>query len=64
MKRKAYKYYLSVTVGVCLILAGLKLFGAIHIAWAYVFASVWAPIVLALLLVFVSYLLLRYCNKF
>lgn len=63
MKLNIYKCGLLITICACLILAGLKLSGIICIAWAYVFAPVWAPIVLAILLVLVSYSLLRYYNK-
>lgn len=55
MKQNIYKQGLPVAVGTCLILTILKMCGLIAIGWAYVFAPIWVPIVLALLLVLVSY---------
>lgn len=55
MKQNIYKWGLPVAVGICLILTILKMCGLIAIGWAYVFAPIWLPIVLALLLVLVSY---------
>lgn len=55
MKQNIYKWGLPAAVGACLILTILKMCGLIAIEWAYVFAPIWVPIVLALLLVLVSY---------
>lgn len=55
MKQNIYKRGLPVAVGTCLILTILKMCGLIAVGWAYVFAPIWVPIVLALLLVLVSY---------
>lgn len=51
MKQNIYKWGLSAAVGACLILTILKMCGLIAIGWAYVFAPIWVPIVLAFLLV-------------
>lgn len=55
MKPNTYKWGLPAAVGTCLILTILKMCGLIAIGWAYVFAPIWVPIVLTLLLVLVSY---------
>lgn len=59
MKQNIYKGGLSVTVGACLILAVLKICGLIAIGWVYIFTPVWAPIILALLVVIVFYCILN-----